>query len=47
MGSTHQRYELSFAQLIEYAKSFGIDFNLAEFMEKHKGGVAAKKFGFN
>jgi hypothetical protein len=41
----YQAYRLTFAQLIEYAKIFGLDFNLEEFIEKNKGGIAATKFG--
>jgi len=44
--SEHQNFNLSFSQLVEYASTFGLNFDFDEFVEKNKGGISAKKFGF-
>lgn len=43
----YSRYRLTFAQLIDYVKTFGIDLDLNQFLQQHRGAVSAKKFGFN
>lgn len=40
------KFNLTYGQLVEYVKSFGIDFDLAKFTEEKKGAIASKRFGF-
>jgi hypothetical protein len=39
-------YEISFTQLMDYAKLVGIEVKLREFFEKKRGAIAGKAFGF-
>lgn len=39
-------YRLTLKQLLDYVKTFEIDIDLPSFLEKHRGSIAAKKFGF-
>jgi hypothetical protein len=42
----YERFTLTLSQMIEYIETFGIKFNLPEFLEQKKGAIAANKFGF-
>jgi hypothetical protein len=45
--SSNERYSLTFDQLMEYAEFIGLDMkDLNQFMEKKKGAVTGKEFGF-
>lgn len=42
----HQRYRLTFIQLIDYAKLMGVEIKMKKFFEEKRGAISANKFGF-